>query len=284
MTGPAGHLAGDASHGKSRGGDEMSGLLKGRVALVSGIGPGLGRSIARLFAAHGADLVLGARRTDHLRSVTAEVGEIGRRAVWRPTDITDPAQCVALAELAEREFGRIDILVNNAFTSGAPRTTAEDADLAWWRSVMEVNYWGALHMTRAAMPALKAAGDGRVVMINAMATRRVRPTWGAYVGSKSALAGITKTLAVELGPFGIRVNAIHPGYIYADAVQHLFRSQAAERGVDFQVVYDEVAAETCLKYLPDPDEIAGSVLFLASDLARPVTGESLDVNAGHWLR
>jgi NAD(P)-dependent dehydrogenase (short-subunit alcohol dehydrogenase family) len=130
---------------------------------------------------------------------------------------------------------------------------------------------------------MKEQGVGRVVMINAMAMRRVRPTWGAYVGSKSALAGITKVLALELGPFGIRVNGIHPGYIYAGAVQSFFEAQAAERGVDVKVIYEEVAAETCLRYLPPPEEIAGSVLFLASDLALPVTGQSLEVNAGHWF-
>jgi NAD(P)-dependent dehydrogenase (short-subunit alcohol dehydrogenase family) len=148
---------------------------------------------------------------------------------------------------------------------------------------MDVNYWGSLQMTRAVIPAMKAAGSGHIVMINAMAMHRVRETWGAYVASKSALAGITKVLAVELGRSGIRVNAIHPGYIYADVVQELFRSLGEARGVDAQVIYDEIAAETCLKYLPTPDEIAGSVLFFASDLSRPVTGQALGVNAGHWL-
>jgi NAD(P)-dependent dehydrogenase (short-subunit alcohol dehydrogenase family) len=262
---------------------ESSGLLADKVALVSGIGPGLGRAIAVLFAQQGADVVLGARRREHLEAVAAEVTALGRRAVWAETDITDPAACDALAQRALDEFSRIDILVNNAFTSGAPRTRTDEADLDWWRTVMDVNYWGSLQMSRAVIPAMKAAGSGRIVMINAMAMHRVRETWGAYVASKSALAGITKVLAVELGSSGIRVNAIHPGYIYADVVQELFRSLGAARGVDPQVIYDEIAAETCLKYLPTPDEIAGSVLFFASDLSRPVTGQALGVNAGHWL-
>jgi NAD(P)-dependent dehydrogenase (short-subunit alcohol dehydrogenase family) len=258
-------------------------LLPGKVAVVSGIGPGLGRSIALTFAEQGADLVLGARRREQLESVAAEVTALGRRAIWAETDITDAAACTALAERALAEFGHIDVLVNNAFTSGAPRTPVDEADLDWWREVMDVNYWGSLQMSRAVIPAMKAAGSGRIVMINAMAMHRVRATWGAYVASKSALAGITKVLAVELGADGIRVNAIHPGYIYADVVQDLFRSMAEARGVQPQVVYDEIAAETCLRYLPTPDEIAGSVLFFASELSNPVTGQSLGVNAGHWL-
>lgn len=258
-------------------------LLNGKVAIVSGLGPGLGRAVALRFAAEGADVALGARSEEYLRAVAAEVRDLGRRAAWVETDVTDPEQCAALAQATRENLGGIDVLVNNAFTSGAPRTEVEVADLERWRTVMEVNYWGAVHMTRAVVPAMKDQGSGRVVMINAMAMRRVRPTWGAYVGSKSALAGITRVLALELGPHGIRVNAIHPGYIYAGAVRALFDSLAAERGVDHQVIYEEVAAETCLRYLPTPEEIAGSILFLASDLALPVTGQSLDVNAGHWF-
>jgi NAD(P)-dependent dehydrogenase (short-subunit alcohol dehydrogenase family) len=258
-------------------------LLEGRVAVLSGLGPGLGRAVALRFAEEGADLALGARREDHLREVADEIRARGRRVVWRSTDITDPRACVALADAAREELGRIDVLVNNAFTSGAPRTVVEDADLSWWRQVMEVNHWGSIHMTRAVIPDMKAQGSGRIVMINAMAMRRVRPTWGAYVGSKSALAGVTKVLSVELGRFGIRVNAVHPGYIYAGAVQAFFEQQAAERGVTPQQIYDEVAAETCLRFLPTPEDIAGSVLYFASDLALPVTGQSLEVNAGHWF-
>ena len=101
--------------------------------------------------------------------------------------------------------------------------------------------------------------------------------------TKGALATVTKTLAMELGPKGIRVNGIHPGYIYGDSVEWYFNHQAEKRGITFQEVYDEVASETCLKYLPHSEEIAGTAVYFASPLAKPVTGQMIGVNAGHWF-
>src|SRR3954465_601362 len=138
------------------------------------------------------------------------------------------------------------------------------ADFDRWRQTMEVNLFGSLAMTRAAVPHLEASGDGRVVMINTMSTQRIQPKWGAYVASKGALASITKTLALELGPKGIRVNAVHPGYIYGDSVAGYLNHQPEKRGITFQEVYDEVASQTCLGYLPHSEEIAGTVVFFAS--------------------
>ena len=138
-------------------------------------------------------------------------------------------------------------------------------------------------MTRACVPHLEATGDGRVIMINSMSVQRIQPKWGAYVASKGALAAITKTLALELGEKGIRVNALLPGYIYGDSVEWYFNHQAEKRGITFQEVYDEVASETCLGYLPTSEEIAGTVVFFASRLAKPVTGQMIGVNAGHWF-
>jgi NAD(P)-dependent dehydrogenase (short-subunit alcohol dehydrogenase family) len=121
-------------------------------------------------------------------------------------------------------------------------------------------------------------------MINSMSAHRIQPTFGAYTASKAALESATKTLAVELGPYGIRVNGIHPGYIWGDSVEWYFNFLAEKQGVTFQEVYDEVASETCLGYLPSSEEIAGAVVFFASDLAKAVTGQSIGVNAGHWFQ
>jgi NAD(P)-dependent dehydrogenase (short-subunit alcohol dehydrogenase family) len=116
-----------------------------------------------------------------------------------------------------------------------------------------------------------------------MSAHRIQERYGAYAASKNALQSASKTLAMELGRFGIRVNSVHPGYIWGDSVRMYFEYQAAKRGLTPDDVYREVADETCLKYLPDSAEIAGSVLFFASDLSKPVTGQSLGVNAGHWI-
>lgn len=258
------------------------GLLEGKVGIVSGIGPGMGRDISLAFAREGAAVVLGGRTERKLAKVAAAIEEAGGTALPVVCDIADDASCQALAERARTELGRIDILVNNAFHNGDFRSLM-DADLDDWRATMDVNLFGALQMVRAVVPTMRDQGGGRIVMINTMSTQRIERGWGAYAASKGALATVTKTLAKELGPDGIRVNAVHPGYIWGRPVEWFFEQQAAERGITPEEVYAEVADETCLKYLPSSEEIAGSVVFFASDLALPVTGQMLGVNAGHWF-
>lgn len=257
-------------------------LLEGKVAIVSGVGPGMGRDVALLLAEHGADVVLGARRTETSEAVADEVRALGRRAEVVRLDITDPELCDAAVAAATGELGGLDILVNNAFQDGN-RKGFLDAPLEEWRQTMDVNFWGTLQMTRAAVPAMIERGGGRVVMVNSMSAHRIEARYGAYAASKGALETATKTLAIELGGHGIRVNGIHPGYIWGDSVEWYFGHLGKKRGISGEEVYREVADETCLKYLPHSQEIAGSVLFFASDLSRPVTGQSLDVNCGHWM-
>jgi NAD(P)-dependent dehydrogenase (short-subunit alcohol dehydrogenase family) len=257
-------------------------LLEGKVAIVSGIGPGMGRDISLLLAEHGADLVLGARRTEKSEEVAAEVRALGRRAEVVRLDITDAATCEAAVAAATEQLGGLDILVNNAFQDGN-RKAFLDAPLEEWRETMDVNFWGTLQMTRAAVPAMIERGGGRIVMVNTMSAHRIEPAYGAYAASKGALETATKTLAVELGVHGIRVNGIHPGYIWGDSVEWYFGYLGKKRGISGEEVYREVADETSLKYLPHSSEIAGSVVFFASDLSKPVTGQSLDVNCGHWM-
>ncbi len=260
-------------------------LLEGKVAIVAGVGPGLGREVALLFARNGADLVLGARRRDESDAVAEEVAALGRRAEVVTLDITDDDSCRAAAKTAEDSLCRVDVLVNNAFSDG-DHTAFEDSDLDRWRKTMEINLFGTLQMTRAVVPAMQAVkdhGGGRIVMVNSMSAWRLQPSMGAYTISKAALESATKMLALELGPHRIRVNGVHPGYIWGPSLKMYFHYLAKQRGVTPEEVYDEIAGETCLGYLAPPEEIAGSVLFMASDLSAPVTGQSLGVNAGHWF-
>jgi NAD(P)-dependent dehydrogenase (short-subunit alcohol dehydrogenase family) len=257
-------------------------LLTDKVVIVSGVGPGMGRDIALASSREGAHVVLAARRADKLNDVAAEVASIGGRVLAVPADISVAADCEAVAERALDEFGRIDVLVNNAFHEGDYRSLM-NADLDVWRDVMNVNFFGSLNMTRAVVPTMQSQRDGRIIMINTQSSLWTKPNYGAYASSKAALAQITKTLARELGPSGIRVNGIHPGFIWGPSVQGFLQHRAETRGVSFDDEYDEVAGETCLGYLPDSAEITGSVIFLASDLARPVTGQWFAVNAGQYL-
>jgi NAD(P)-dependent dehydrogenase (short-subunit alcohol dehydrogenase family) len=257
-------------------------LLEGRVAIVSGVGPGMGRDISLAFARQGAEVVLGARTEAKLREVAAEVEALGRKAVYRATDVTDEKDCAELAALAERELGRVDVLVNNAFVQ-PPFETIEDNSLDTWRRAFDVNVFGSVAMTKAVIPAMKRWQSGSIVFINSMSARRIRPFFGPYAATKAALLTTVQTLAAELGEHGIRVNSVVPGYIWGPSVEWFFNELAAQRGCSPSEVYDEVAAETCLRHLPTSEEIADAVVFFASDMSRVVTGQALDVNAGHWF-
>ena len=257
-------------------------LLAGKVAIVSGVGPGMGRDISLLFAEHGADLVLGARTVASCEAVAEEVRALGRKAEVVHLDITDAESCRAAVAAGAAAFGGIDILVNNAFQDGNHKTF-ERSTLEEWKATMDVNLWGTLQMTEAVVPSLTERGGGHIVMINSMSTHRIEAKYGAYATSKGALETATKALATELGVHGIRVNSVFPGYIWGDKVEWYFEHLAGKEGITPEEYYRRIADETALKYLPHSSEIAGTVLFFASDLSKPVTGQGLGVNAGHWI-
>ncbi|MER3452221.1 MAG: short-chain dehydrogenase [Acidimicrobiia bacterium] len=254
-------------------------LLEGKVAIVSGVGPGLGREIAVAFAAEGADVVLGARTPANLEEVAAAVEGMGRRAVWRPTDITRPEQVRELVDACIAAFGRVDVLVNNAFTPDVFQPF-ESVDLDAWRRIMEVNCFGSLALTRAVIPHMRAAGGGSVVFVNSMIVRKPLPLQGGYAISKAALLTAAHVLAKELGPYNIRVNSVVPGWMWGPSVEGYFRSVEERTGRSVQDQYDEVASAIPLGFMPTDEDCARAVVFLASDLAVAVTGQSLDVNGG----
>ena len=257
-------------------------LLENRVVVVSGIGPGMGRDIALACAREGADIALAARSADRLAAVAEEVEALGRRALAVPTDATAEADVARLMDRAESEFGGIDVLVNNAF-SQPPFATLEAMALDDWYASMEVNCTAALKMSRAALAPMRRRGGGSIVNIATMSIRNNRPHFGAYAAAKSALTSITRTMAQEVGPDRIRVNAVCPGYIMGDSVRWYLESLADQAGTTYQDEYDRVASEIALRFIPDSEQISGSVVFFASELACAVTGTSLDVNGGHWM-
>jgi NAD(P)-dependent dehydrogenase (short-subunit alcohol dehydrogenase family) len=260
----------------------MSALLADRVAVVSGIGPGLGREIALACAREGAHVVLAARTAAALEDVASAVRASGRRALAVTTDLARPDDCQGLADAARAEFGRIDVLVHNAFLSN-PVGLVEQADLDDWRRIFEVNLFGALRLTQAIVPTMKAQGGGAIVFVNSMSVRIVEPFMGGYAASKGALMTAAQTLAKELGPAGIRVNSVVPGYIWSAKMEAYFRHLAKERGVSYETVHDDIASRTALRHIPDSAEVADAVVLLASDLARAITGQALDVNGGHFF-
>ncbi len=257
-------------------------LLKDRVAIVSGIGPGLGKEIALALAREGADVAMGARTKDRLRNVAGEIEALGRRAHWQVTDVVDPAQRQALVDSTVETLGRVDVLVSNAFIQPPfKRIEFETEDM--FRQAFEVNVLGGLGMARAVIPAMKGQGGGSIVFINTMSIRTSEIKTGAYAASKSALFAGARVLAREHGRDGIRVNSVMPGYIWGPNLEWYFNHLAEKEGITPEQVYERVAADTALRHLPTSAEVADAVVFFASDLSRIVTGQSLDVNGGHWF-
>lgn len=254
-------------------------LLAGKVCLVSGAGPGLGRQTALLLAAHGADVVLAARRRAYLEELAAEVEARGGRALVAPTDISDPAQCERAVALATDELGGIDVLVNNAFRFDVFKTF-EAVDLDVWRKIVDVNLFGTLQMTKAALEAMRLRGGGSVVIVASMAARRPPALQGGYAISKGALLTATRVLAAELGSSGIRVNAVVPGWMLGPSVDLYTEMTSAERSIAPDDVVAELAAPMPLGKVPSDADVAGCVLFLASDLSSAMTGQAIDANGG----
>ena len=257
-------------------------LLDGRVAIISGIGPGMGRDAALACAREGARVVLAARTPSKVESVAAEIESLGAEALPVVTDVTDLAQIDHLIASTIKAFGTVDVLVNNAFGQ-PPFATLEEMDLDSWYSSFEINCTSALKMSRAVLPSMRESGKGSIINVATMSIRNNKPMFGAYAAAKSAMTSMTRTMAKEVGPDGIRVNAICPGFIFGDSVQWYLQSLADQNGTTYQEEYDNVANEIALRYIPDSEQICGSVVFFASDLSIACTGTSLDVNGGHFM-
>jgi NAD(P)-dependent dehydrogenase (short-subunit alcohol dehydrogenase family) len=256
-------------------------LLDGRVAIVSGVGPGMGRDISLALARAGADLALGARTSSALEVVGEQVEALGRRVECVPTDITDPEQCRRLVDVA-RGLGRVDVLVNNAFAEEDWRRF-DGFDVERWRLPFEVNVFGTLQLSQAAVPQMKAGGGGSIIMITTLSIQMVNPVLGGYAASKRSLTSSAQAMARELGAHAIRVNCVAPGHIWGKSLETYFEFLAERRGITPHAVYDEIAATTALNHIATSEEIARVVLFFASDLSRVITGQTLDANCGRTL-
>ncbi|WAZ22362.1 SDR family oxidoreductase [Streptomyces cinnabarinus] len=259
-------------------------LLAGRTVVVSGVGPGLGHQIAAAVVRDGGNAALGARTEANLAKSAAEIDPDGAHTAYRTTDITDERQCEALAGLALERFGRIDGVVHvaawDSYFGGL-----QDADFATWQSVLDVNLLGSLRMTRACLPSLRERG-GSVVFIGTQsavaAPSQVRQA--AYAASKGALTSAMYSLARELGPDRIRVNTVLPGWMWGPPVQAYVQFTAQTEGVGEPAVLKRLTDRMALPELATDGDVADAAVFLVSDRARAITGQSLLVNAGELMR
>ncbi|MER7901039.1 SDR family oxidoreductase [Streptomyces sp. NPDC096046] len=259
-------------------------LLAGKTVVVSGVGAGLGRQVAAAVVRDGGRAVLGARTEASLAKTAAEIDPGGACAAYRATDISDEAQCEALAEVARERFGGIDAVVHVAALDNC-FGGLEDADFASWRTVLDVNLLGTLRMTRACLPLLKQGG-GSVVFIGTQsavaAPSQVRQA--AYAASKGALTSAMYSLARELGPYRIRVNTVLPGWMWGPPVRAYVQFAAESEGVSEAEVLGRLSDRMALPELATDGDVADAAVFLASDRARAITGQSLLVNAGELMR
>lgn len=258
----------------------MAPMLENKVVVISGVGPALGTTLARRCAEAGADLVLAARTAERLTEVADEVRALGRRALAVSTDITDDEQVANLVTRSLEEYGKVDVLINNAFRVPSMKPLA-DTTFAHIRDAIELTVLGALRISQGFTPAL-AESKGSVVNVNSMVIRHSQPKYGAYKMAKAALLAMSHSLSTELGAQGIRVNTVAPGYIWGGTLQSYFTHQAGKFGTTVEEIYNAAAAGSDLKRLPTEDEVASAILFLASDLASGITGATLDVNCGEY--
>ena len=241
--------------------------LDDRVVVVTGASSGLGVAFARATAQAGADVVLAARRADRLEQTAASARAAGRRALAVQTDVTDPEQCTALVTAAMAEFGRVDVLVNNAGVGTAVPATREAPEQ--FRSVVELNLNGCYWMAQACGRVMRP-GSSIVNISSVLALTTTGLPQAAYSASKAGLVGLTRDLAQQRGSRkGIRVNAIAPG---------LFASEMSEQYSDDYL--QRTAHRLVLDRAGDPDELAATLVWLASDAGGYVTGQTIVVDGG----
>jgi NAD(P)-dependent dehydrogenase (short-subunit alcohol dehydrogenase family) len=257
-------------------------LLPGKVVIVSGVGPGLGQELAYGAAREGARVVLAARTAAFLDEVRGKLEAAGAEVLAVPTDITVKDQCQRLVQAALARFGRIDALINSAYTMGKVMLF-EEAELERWQVPIKVNLFGSLALSQQVIAPMKAQGGGAIVMVGTVAARKPHLKDTAYAASKAALQAAARNLALELGGYRIRVNTAMMGRMWGPNVDAQVKRVAAERGVPPDEIKREFSARMALPEIPRDAECAGAVLFLASDYSRAITGATLDVNGGEWM-
>ncbi|MEY4376731.1 MAG: hypothetical protein RJB26_1281 [Pseudomonadota bacterium] len=253
-------------------------ILKDKVVIVTGAGPGMGQAMCRGAAREGARVVVSARSAEAIEAVAADIVAAGGEAIAVRCDVAQSADCQALAQAALAKWGRIDGLVHSAYYH-PDWANLEVHSIEQLVRVLDVVAVGGLRMAQAVLPAMRAQRSGSIVNVSTLATRKPMPGEGGYAMAKAALNQLTRQLAIELAGTGIRANTALMGWMDGVPLQHFFRSMG-EAGDAFR---RQRASEVPVGHIPPDADCAKAVYFLLSDYASEVTGAALDVNGGDWV-
>ncbi|HZP79049.1 MAG TPA: SDR family NAD(P)-dependent oxidoreductase [Pseudolabrys sp.] len=255
--------------------------LKGRVAVITGPAKGMGAAITKAFAAEGCKLALIGRDVAAIKPVAEEVKAAGAEAIIIPCDLTDAAQCEAAAQKTKATYGRIDILVNVAGGSGPIGKTGVETTPAEFDDIITLNMHGCFHSMRSVLPSMMAQRYGKIVNVGGTFGMRGRAGRMAYSASKWGLRGITKSFALEAGPYNINVNCVAPGMVDGPRFRDkVCADMASKHGISVDEAIKRHAADYAMQRVSTDTDVANACLFLASDASRQITGVDLPVDGG----
>ena len=258
-----------------------AGRLDGKVAIITGASTGLGPVMAAKFVGEGARVLLTARREELVQEVAAGLGD---RAIAMRTDVTDEADVAAMVSRAIDEFGHVDIMCNNAAAPGADKWIWEQT-LENWNATIAVDVTAAMLCTREVVKrSMLERRSGVILNFSSTAGYSGMPRKTHYVTAKASLRAFTKTVALEVGPYGIRCNCIVPGGIDTDLWRKWVHRTAEEQSVDFDTRRAQLLQGVALRDISSPEDVANLALFLASDDSRTITGQSIPVDAGGYMQ